>query len=79
MLNLELSRINNEYTTKNSDFLKKNDESILDVITKNLWKHTKFQLSNRTGGGVLDILTVYASSLKRSFIDVKNDEGVVIL
>ena len=26
------------------------------------------------GGGVLDILTVYASFLKRSFIDMKNDE-----
>ena len=31
------------------------------------------------GGGGLDILTVYLSFLKRSFIDVKNDEGVVIL
>ena len=26
------------------------------------------------GGAVLDILTVYANVLKRSFIDVKNDE-----
>ena len=31
------------------------------------------------GGGVLDILTVYAGVLKRSFIDVKKDEGVAIL
>ena len=32
------------------------------------------------GGGVavLDILTVYASFLKRLFIDLKNDEGVAI-
>ena len=38
-LYLELSRINNEYTTKNGDFFEKNDESILlggHVITKNL-------------------------------------------
>ena len=31
-----------------------------------------------TGGGGLDILTVYASFLKRLFIDLKNDEGVGI-
>ena len=30
------------------------------------------------GGGRLDISTVYASFLKRSFIDVKNDEGMVV-
>ena len=28
--------------------------------------------------GGLDILTIYASFLKRSFINVKNDEGMVI-
>ena len=26
------------------------------------------------GEGILDILTVYANTLKRSFIDVKNNE-----
>ena len=26
------------------------------------------------GGGLLDILTVYANTLKRSFIDLKNNE-----
>ena len=28
----------------------------------------------RGGEGILDILTVYANTLKRSFIDVKNNE-----
>ena len=52
------------YTKKRWFFFEKNDESILsggDVITKNLWKHTKIQLFN---GGLLDILTVYASFFK---------------
>ena len=31
------------------------------------------------GGGGLNKLTVYLSFLKRPFIDVKNDEGVVVL
>ena len=51
--------ISNECTPKNGDFFWKNDENILQrghFITKNLWKHTKIQLSNE---GVLDILTVF--------------------
>ena len=47
------------YIKKRWFFLEKNDENILlggDVITKNLWKHTKIQLSNG-GEGILDILT----------------------
>ena len=38
----------------------------------------KFNFLMGEGGG-LDILTVYPSFLKPSFIDVKNDEDVVIL
>ena len=48
------------YIKKRWFFLEKNDENILlggDVITKNLWKHTKIQLSNGGGEGILDILT----------------------
>ena len=68
--------------TKNGDLFWKNDERILsggDVITKNLWKHTKIQLSNRGGRWVLDILTVYASFLKRPFIDVELSEFITTL
>ena len=36
-----------------------------------------FLMGEEEEGG-LDILTIYASFLKRSFINVKNDEGMVI-
>ena len=38
----------------------------------------KFNFLMGEGGAGLDILTIYASFLKRSFINVKNDEGMVI-
>ena len=58
--------------TKNGDLFWKNDERILsggDVITKNLWKHTKIQLSNAR---VLDIQTVFKAVIYRC-------RGVIIL
>ena len=42
-------------------------------------KHTKIELSNGAGGDVLDISTVLENFLKRSFIDVKNNEGYTYL
>ena len=42
-------------------------------------KHTKIELSNGAGRDVLDISTVLENFLKRSFIDVKNNEGYTYL
>ena len=41
------------------------DENILNF---------NFLMGERGRGGVLGILTVYVNTLKRSFIDIKNDE-----
>ena len=75
--------INNKYTPKNGDFffektMKAYSKAVILSlkIFENILKFY-FLMGEEEEGG-LDILTIYASFLKRSFINVKNDEGMVI-
>ena len=59
-------------------FLKKTMKAYFKVVMLSLKIYENILKFNFLMGGGLDILTVYASFLKRLFIDLKNDEGVAI-
>ena len=56
-------------------FLKKTMKAYSEAVLLSLKIYENILKFNFLMGRVLDILTVYASFLKRSFIDLKNDEA----
>ena len=67
--------INNKYTPKNGDFffektMKAYSKAV--ILSLKIFENIlKFNFLMGEGGGGLDILTIYASFLNRSFINVK--------